>query len=391
MDIRNLRRFLLARGAVYLYTLFIAGYFLLPMATGHRQLFYVLVAPLVLLLWREILQFYRGNALTILLLVYMGYMMSTLLWTANFDAGEALAAVWYSLALLSFCLISGFIWIQYPQRIDRLAHRSTWLAAALALTSIVVWYLDNPFPASRLEPLGVMHHQNKAACAYGIFLLLCIHYLFSEKGRSNKILYITLGTMILSLILLTQSRTALAGMSVGLLVLLGARAVKLIALGLGVSWALLAINPQEWGARVLEFSFRPGIWKQLLAEMDGHWWFGQGYLVNSKVEAYGYIHNHAHNSYLASLRDGGLVGLVLMLSILGLAGLWAFRLYRQRGERLYLALLLYGMTCIAMDFDRLLVHPKEIWLFFWLPIALIMAVYPHRHDPGLVRYAARQP
>ncbi len=56
-----------------------------------------------------------------------------------------------------------------------------------------------------------------------------------------------------------------------------------------------------------------------------------------------------------------------------------------------LALLLYGMTCITMDFDRLLVHPKEIWLFFWLPVALIMAVYPYRGDPGLLRYSARLP
>ena len=389
MYIRNLRTFLLDGGAVGLYTLFIAGYFLLPMATGHRELFYVLVMPLPLLLWREIQQFYRGNALAILLLVYMGFMMMTLLWTSNFDAGEAATAVWYSLALISFCLLSGFIWIQYPQRIDRLARRVTWLAAPVALTSIIVWYLNNPFPGSRLEPLGVMHHQNKAACAYGIFLLLCAHYLLTGKGRGNKALYTTIGAVILSLILFTQSRTALAGMCVGLLVLLGARALWIIGFGLAVSWSLLAINPRDWGPRVAEFSFRPGIWKQMLADMDGHWWFGRGYLVNPKVEAYGIIHNHAHNGYLASLRDGGLVGLALILAILGLAGLWAFRLYRQRGERLYLALLLYGMTCIAMDFDRLLVHPKEMWLFFWLPIALIMASYPHRHDPGPVRYAAR--
>ncbi|MCZ6829288.1 MAG: O-antigen ligase family protein [Gammaproteobacteria bacterium] len=360
------------------------------MATGHRQLFYVLVMPLPLLLWREILQFYRGNTLVILLLVYAGYMMMSLLWTANFDAAEAGAAIGYSLALLSFCLISGFIWIQYPQRIDLLARRATWLAAPVALTSILVWYLDNPFPASRLEPLGVMHHQNKAACAYGVFLLLCFHYLFSAQGRRNKALYTTLGAVILGLILLTQSRTALAGMCVGLVVLLGARALWVIALGLAVSWSLLAINPQDWGHRVVDFSFRPGIWKQLLADMDGHWWFGKGYLVDPKVEAYGIVHNHAHNGYLASLRDGGLAGLALILAILGLAGLWAFRLYRQRGERLYLALLLYGMTCISMDFDRLLVHPKEMWLFFWLPIALIMAAYAHRDEPGLIRYAARQ-
>jgi len=49
------------------------------------------------------------------------------------------------------------------------------------------------------------------------------------------------------------------------------------------------------------------------------------------------------------------------------------------------------MTAIVMDFDRLLVHPKEIWLFFWLPIALIMAVYPKGDDPGAVRYHGYQP
>jgi hypothetical protein len=39
-----------------------------------------------------------------------------------------------------------------------------------------------------------------------------------------------------------------------------------------------------------------------------------------------------------------------------------------------------------MDFDRLQVHPKEMCLFFWLPIALIMAVYPTRDDAAAVRY-----
>ena len=389
MEIGKMRRFLLDRGMLYLYSLFIAGYFLLPMATGHRRVYYVLVFPAVLLLWRELQQFYRGNALAILLLVYAGYMMLTLLWTDGFASGEAIWAGRNALVLLSFCFISGFLWIQYPQRMDQLAHGATWLAAAAALISIFAWYLNNPFPASRLEPLGVMHHQNKAGCAYGVFLVLCMHYLFSERGRNNRAVYFSLGAVILSLVIFTQSRTALAGVSVALLVLLGYRAIGFVVVALAASWALLAVNPQQWMQRVETFSFRPGIWEQVLANMEGHWWFGQGYLVDPKVRAYDMVFNHAHNSYLASLRDGGLIGLVLIVSILALAILWAVRLYRDRGERLYLALLLYGMTCISMDFDRLLVHPKELWLFFWLPVALIMAVYPHRRDPGLLRYVAK--
>ena len=386
MDFTKIRSFLLDRGMVYFYAVFIAGYFLLPMASGHRKLFYILVIPAVLLLWRELLAFYRDNLLAKLLLVYIAYMMSTLFWTGNFDSAEAIFALGYSFALTTFCLVSGFLWVTQAQRMDSLAHRSIWLAAGAAVVSIIAWYLNNPFPESRLITLGVMHHENKSACAYGVFFMFSIYYLFTERGRENRLVYGGLAAILLSLVVLTQSRTALAGVGVGLLVLIGFRALALLAIALPVSFALVAANPTLWMDRVQNFSFRPGIWEKLITDMPGYWVFGQGYLVNPRVDAYGQTFDHAHNSYLATLRDGGLIGLTLLLALLAVSGLWALRLFRERGERIYLALLLYGMTCIFMDFDRLLVHPKELWLYFWLPVALIMAVYPRRDDPGLVRY-----
>lgn len=386
MDFTKIRSFLLDRGMVYFYVVFIVGYFLLPMASGHRKLYYVLVLPAVLLLWRELLSFYRGNTLAVLLLLYAGYMMSTLLWTGSFEPAEAWNAIWYSLALLTFCFISGYLWVAHAPWMDRLAHRAVWLAAAAGLVSMIAWYLNNPFPESRLITLGVMHHQNKAACAYGIFFVLCTYYLFTERGRNNRLAYSGLGLILLSLVVLTQSRTALAGVGVGLLTLIGYRALALLAIALPASWALLAANPKLWEGRVSNLSFRPGIWEKVVADMQGYWLSGQGYLVDPSVDAYGKTFNHAHNAYLASVRDGGLIGLALLLAILCVAALWAIRLFKERGERIYLALLLYGMACIFMDYDRLLVHPKEIWLFFWLPIALIMAVYPGRDAPGQVRY-----
>jgi O-antigen ligase len=376
---------------IYLYATFIAGYFLLPIASGHRRLYYILVLPAVLLLSRELVTFYRGNALAVLLLTYVAYMMSSLLWTADFSSAEAAMTLVYSLSVLTFCFVSGYLWTQQSQRMDHLAHRAVWLAAAAAIVSIVTWYLSNPFPSSRLVPLGVMHHENKAACAYGVFLVLCTHYLFTERGRDNKATYLALGLILLSLVLFTQSRTALAATCVAIMALIGYRALGLVLVGLAASWALVASNTLLWESRVMTVSFRPGIWEQVVTDMQGYWWFGRGYLIDARVAAYDMTFDHAHNSYLAGLRDGGLIGLSLLLALLAVAGLWAWRLYRQRGERIYLALLLYGMTAIIMDFDRLLVHPKEIWLFFWLPIALIMAVYPTRDDPAAVRYHGHTP
>jgi O-antigen ligase len=360
------------------------------MAAGHRRIYYILVVPAVLLLWQDLATFYRSNALSTLILVYAGYMMSTLLWTADFDAGEAALALWYSLCVVTFCAITGYLWMQQRERLEILARRSTWLAAAAAAVSIVAWYVGHPFPASRLEPLGVMHHQNKAACAYGIFLILSIHFFLRGTGRRDRLWYLAAGAVLISLILLTQSRTAVVASSVALLALAGYRAIGVVAIVLAASWALLAANTALWESRVLTLSFRPGIWQQVLAEMPGHWLFGKGYLLDPQVPAYGKLFSHAHNSYLATLRDGGAVGLLLLLGLLGLALVWAGRLWARGGERIYLALLLFGMTAIVMDFDRLLVHPKELWLFFWLPLALVMAAYPRCGEgPPAVQGAPR--
>ena len=155
-----------------------------------------------------------------------------------------------------------------------------------------------------------------------------------------------------------------------------------------MGWRLMAANSVLWTDRVATLSFRPGIWQQTIIDMQGHWLLGRGSLVNPEVSAYEQVFNHAHNGYLATLRDGGLIGLTLLLSILGLAAFWGLRAYRKRRERIYLALLLYGATCIAMDFDRLLVHPNELCLFFWVPIALIMTACARPGETnGHIRYA----
>jgi hypothetical protein len=388
MNFSPLRSFLLERGIVYLYALFVAGYFLLPSASGHRRLYYILVLPTVCLLWREIAAFYRGNKLAGLLFAYAAYMMLTVAWSQDFALAEAGWALWYTVNLLSFCLLSGYLWINYPQLIDRLARRAVWLAAAAASVSLIAWYLQHPFPSSRLVPLGVMHHENKAACAYGIFALLAVHYLLTETDKQRRLRYLLPAVILLSLVLLTQSRTALAAVSAGLLILAGYRALLLVAVGSAASWALLAANPKGWWHRVEELSFRPAIWKQVLSEPWNNWLMGRGYLLDTHVEAGQKVFNHAHNSYIATWRDGGLLGLLLLLALLATALLWGWRLQVERGERLYLALMLYGMTSITMDFDRLLTHPKELWLFFWLPLALIMACYTHRNAAGAARYPA---
>ncbi|WP_167854975.1 O-antigen ligase family protein [Mangrovimicrobium sediminis] len=371
--INRLRNYLLDGGMLYLYGAFIAGYFLLPMAAGHRRLYYFLVLPASCLLAPELLAFLRGNRLAHLVLLYAGYMLASLAWSSGLTAAGALEVLLHGVSVLSFVALSGYLWVRYPVRIGRLQRWTLWLAAAAATVSIVIWYAGHPFPASRLEPLGVMHDPNEGGSVYGLCFIYALYCLLGAQERRERVLCAALAAVLLALVLFTQSRTALMAVCAGLLVLAGWRALGLIALAGVASWALLASNAMLWKERVLTFSYRPGIWQRVIEDATEHPWFGRGYLADTAVPAYGKVFNHAHDSYLATVRDGGLVGLALLLAMLGLAALWAWRLRRDYGQKLYLALLVYGATCISMDFDRLLVQPKEIWLFFWLPVALVMA------------------
>jgi len=388
LNLNQLAAFFRSKGIAYCYAIFIAGYFLLPMVSGHRRLYYILVMPIALLLWRELITLYRGNTLLYSILAFVCYMVSSLAWSADFNQAEALWSIWYSFAVLTFCAVTGYVWIEHPKVMDKFLRLGLYLIAAAGLTSALVWYFNNPFPSSRLELLGVMSQTNNAACVYGLFTVLACHYFFTGPTYQAKLCYFVTASLLLSVVLLTQSRTALAATSIGILAIVGYRALGVLGIAVGLNWALMAANSTLWTDRVATFSFRPGIWRQTIADMQGHWLLGRGSLVNPEVSAYEQVFNHAHNGYLATLRDGGLIGLTLLLIILGLAAFKGLQLYKHARQRIYLALLLYGITCIAMDFDRLLVHPNELWLFFWTPIALILTAYAEpKEASGHTRYA----
>jgi hypothetical protein len=123
--------------------------------------------------------------------------MATLLWTADFEAVAALQTLGYAICVLGFCYVSGCLWVRRADQMDRLAHRATWLAAGGAgINRRLV--PRPPLSVSRLEPLGVMHHQNTSS-AYGVFLVLYALHLH-RAGRDSRAVYSALALALLSLV-----------------------------------------------------------------------------------------------------------------------------------------------------------------------------------------------
>jgi len=366
------RDWLRRRGLFILYSAFIAGYFVMPTASSLAVIYFLLVLPAGALLWRDILACYRGNLLFALVLAFCLYTLVSTAWSAGVSAAGVALTAWHALLVVSFVAITGYVWTHYNGWVGIATHRLVWLAALAALVSMVAWYMNNPFPDSRLQPLGVMHHENKAACAYGAIVVLATHFFFNEPRAGNKALYYLLSGLLVALVMFTQSRSALAALCAGLLVLVGYRSLGFITVLAAVSFILLASIPEFWDIRVGELSYRPGIWQATLERAADHWLLGEGALADPGIAAYDRVFDHAHNSYLATLRDGGIVGLGLLLAILLVAMIQALRHGQGTGERVYAALVAYGMLCIFMDFDALVTRPRELWLFFWLPVALAM-------------------
>jgi len=355
----------------WLYSLFMAGYFLFPEAPDHYKLYYVAVLlPVLLFAWSQP-QPWRGTALFWLLLTYVAYMAASALWSESGDWLAVGQVAWYGLQVIVFIVATGLVQNTNPARFDTLLKALVLLAGIAAAASLLMWYADHPFPTSRLETLNRMSHSILAGCVYGFFAILALHFFQVASGRVGKLVF-ALGTALLvATVLFTQSRTAIVPLLVAMLLLSGFRGRVLVASLAGLSAIFLLLEPAFWERLVRGEPYRPDIWLAVLQQALEQPLFGAGYLTPTEVQVGNRSFVHAHSAYLATLRDGGVVGLALLVGVLVMALRCALSRDRRRGYWFYSALLVYAVLCAVPDLDRLLTRPKEPWLFFWLPLALL--------------------
>lgn len=368
----NLRAVSLERATFWFYGLFLAGYFLFPQPPEHYKFYYVFVVIPVLFQWSKVFRQLKDNPLFHLLTIYVLYMVMSSLWSEAFEWPAFGRVAWYAVLVLSFFFATALVVRACPRDFNIMLRALVGLAALTGLVSVFVWYAKHPFPQSRLEPISRMDHSILAGCAYGFFAVLALHFAQSGGQWLQKTGYWVLAFVLCGTVLLTQSRTPLVAVAAAYLVVAGRSGRRVIAVIVLLAVAVFLLEPLLWHRLLRGLSYRPGIWLETLKQTADHLLFGAGYLSDTAVQVGERSFVHAHNAYLATLRDGGLLGLVLLLAVLGTAVFQGLRLDRRSGCHFYIALLVYGMLCAVPDLDRLLSRPREFWLFFWLPVALVM-------------------
>jgi O-antigen ligase len=297
------------------------------------------------------------------------------LWSDNFAVAEFASLVGWWLQVSVFIVVTAALVRRYPEEFDFLLRVLVAGTALLAVLSIFSWYAKRPFPVSRLEPIGRIDNAILAGCAYGVFALLALHFAVVSRATWIRMLYIVAFLVLVSAVLLTHSRTAMLGLLAAFIVMpfcFGRRvALVMLVLLVGVLVAALFVFPEVFDRFQRGLHWRPLIWESVLQHIADAPWFGHGYLSDTTVALEKQKFQHAHSSYLGFLRDGGVAGIILFLAMM--AGFARHIVRYGCGRAKYVVpLLVFAFVVIAPDIDRLIVRPKELWLFFWFPLALFV-------------------
>ncbi|NND66716.1 MAG: hypothetical protein HKN19_03920 [Halioglobus sp.] len=372
----------LANFVFAMYALFLAGFYFVPNAVDLYKFYIFAVFLPGLLLMREALREAWSSDIFRALTLYLAYLLASSLWSADID----LALLWRDARYIAY--IWGFVLLTVhflriaPALSGRLLETVTLIAGASALLAVIILHPWGSFPAQeRMVGFGITDNPNPSAFVYGLAGLVALHATIARWGSAAGYVLAACTAALWIFVLFTQSNT-------GLLALLGASALLFtgnqgrgrIALAgvallgaavLFLSWSLgLLGSPTDSG-----FNERIPIWQHCLQLWRDAPIFGQGL---QKVIVIGpggneSILNYAHSLFLANLRDGGLVGLGLMLLTLFAALRTGLASALSGRGSLYLAMLSFGLVVIIGDVDQAVTRPRELWLILWLPLACLVA------------------
>ncbi|MFQ5644672.1 MAG: O-antigen ligase family protein [Thiogranum sp.] len=359
-----------------------AGFFFIPNAGDQYKFFGVALFVPFLFLARDLLAKTGRNPLWLLTVVFLAWMLASSFWSAEFSWHEFIKTLRLALYILAFILITVYLITTRPDMFRKILLAVCFSAGVAALISIPLWYTQHVFPTSRLIGIGTLENTNTSSFLYGFHALLSIYLVLNSKNRLLRRLLYTNSAVLLCFVFLTQSNTGILATTGSIaLLLLGHRLNSGTARGLGalilvytlfflsVSMGILN-KPMDSG-----LSERLLIWKAVIVQIQEAPIIGSGYQKpprtdpnNNLVRPY-----YTHNTLLGALRDGGLIGGSFYVLIILYAGYVGIRAYRETGDPFYMACLLFGMICMLTDTDEVITRPRELWIVFWLPLAILIA------------------
>ncbi|MGK0339394.1 MAG: O-antigen ligase [Candidatus Azotimanducaceae bacterium] len=319
---------------------------------------------------------------SILLTTMLGYLCISILALGG-GISTSLLYFGYSLLILSF--VYGLVYSCLNMEWFRNVFLSTLIIAATVSALYSTYFFFNldyqPLAEKRLYALGGLNNPVISAISYGAALSLCMSFFFVTKERGVQALTFLLGAVLIMAISLSGTRGVwigllAAGMTAIFLIpsKIQQRRLILIVLCL-IPVSLIIAYLSGYSELVLKrsTSFRPEIWQATASQwLNGNILLGAGLQAGFDLYIAPNRFMHPHSLYLSSLYYGGIFGLGMLLVFIG--RLFWVLLYKADHEvRVYaLPLLVFGLTTLLFDGNRLVEKVDFLWLCFWLPVALTL-------------------
>jgi len=365
-----------------------ALYFLVESGSANSFPTYLISLAMLPLVFLFPEQFRRFDlpllGLVILFLTYMGLSVS---WSGSGESvakhlGYVLLVVGFSLSIA--VVLTRFRWALY------------WLSLVIILAAVIncgyslyLHYANpeyQPLHEPRLFALGRLSNPVISALSYGFVVILCAYMVMTRERMIAKVVFAEIALLFVGGIVLTWTRGVWLALAAALVVGIvlqypGHRKKQLIAIAV-VCLSIVAVVLASLGPDILvkrALSFRPEIWSEFISRT-----LGANPIIGLGLTADSVFHlssepepfKHPHSLIVSTFYYGGLIGLVLYLSILGLAAVRVLQFEAHPIRVLAAMLLTFGVVATLVDGDEILVKVNYLWLLIWFPVGLLLVREP---------------
>ena len=287
---------------------------------------------------------------------------------------------------LVFCFVVAFAEIQMRGQVQLLLRRAMALVGSVtALAAISVFVITAPADG-RLNGLGQLDAHVIAALVYSVSLVLALQMLVRESSPYWRAVAIVAILILGVTIFLSGSRNAWVSAIIGFGTLLLAEyagdkqrflasAASLLVF-LGLLLIVLAMNDDVRALLMPRgLSFRPEIWGAVIERtIAGGYWFGLGVGTDDNVRAGGITFLHPHSLYISAFFQGGLVGLLLLCSVIISALKELLHHFDHADAKLALGILGVALPAYLLDGHEIIDKIGSTWFMLWLPVAIALGL-----------------
>jgi len=361
--------------------IYLAGFFFFPSSNLHKNYFYAaILTPYLLTFQFAEVKHFLHSPLYRWVVVFLIYITVSIFWNPVTQWQEYFKYAFRLMNSLVFITVICRLVVNDRLYIDKVWTYLVWVAGAMALISIIVFYADHSFPLQRLQNWGPLYHPIVGGTCYGIAAIICYFHFLRNGPQTDWSLYGFILFVLLVDIWMTMSRGVWLGLIVGFFVGEFIRRnywLTVLPVVLVVAYSCLVyldiIEASWFFVRDGGDSYRIAAWKWVLEKVSAAPWFGYGVNVDEAVPINDEITLvHAHSIYISNLLYGGVVAGVLLCIIVITCILEGLKQTQINGSACYIAMTIFVFVCVATDNNTLLLNPVQIWFYTWFPIAILV-------------------